>query len=62
MSDDQPGTRGENIQQRCLSLIWVLAIDTEYDFVLMLPVDFQRDDGPPGLLWAQHAHVLGPED
>ena len=62
MSDNQPGARRGSIQGCCLPLIWVLAVDAQYDFVLMLPVNFQRDDGSPGLLWAQHANVLRPED
>jgi hypothetical protein len=50
------------VKHHYVPLIRVLAVDTEDDFVLMLTVDFQGDDGPPGLLWAQHAHVLGPKD
>ena len=44
-----------------LSLIRVLAVYSEQDFVLMLTVDLYGDDRSPGLFGTQHSQVLGPE-
>ena len=43
------------------SLIRVLAVYSERDFVLMLAIDLQGDDWSPGLFGTQHSQVLGPE-
>jgi hypothetical protein len=43
-------------------LIRVLAIYSKHDFMLMLVVDLDCDDGSPGLFRSQNSQVLGPEN
>ena len=63
-----PGQEYENVHGKCdsqkhdLSLIRVLAIYSKHNFMLALAVDFQCDDGSPGLFRSQHSQVLGAEN
>ena len=48
-------------QMRYFSLIGVLTVYSEHDFVLMLAVNLHGNDRPPGPFGTQHCQVLGPE-
>jgi hypothetical protein len=48
-------------QVHYFSLIWVLAVYSEHDFVLILAVDLHSHDRSPGLFGTQHSQILGPE-
>jgi hypothetical protein len=58
-TDDVHGKH--DTQMHYFSLIRVLAVYSEHDFVLILAVDLHGDDRPPGLFGTQHSQILGPE-
>jgi hypothetical protein len=48
-------------QVHYFSLIRVLAVYSEHDFVLILAVDLHGDDRSPRPFGTQHSQILGPE-
>jgi len=61
IAEDSHGKRECDTQKCYFSLVRVLTVYSEHDFVLVLAIDFHGDDRPPRLFRTQHSQVLGPE-
>jgi hypothetical protein len=61
IAENSHGKREYNTQKRYFSLVRVLTVYSEHDFVLMLAVNLHGDDRSPRLFRTQHSQVLGPE-
>jgi hypothetical protein len=61
IADNSHGKREWDTQKRYFSLVRVLTVYSEHDFVLMLAVNLHGDYRSPRLFRTQHSQVLGPE-
>lgn len=61
IAENSNGKRECDTQKCYFSLVRVLTVYSEHDFVLMLAVNLHGDDRPPRLFRTQHSQILGPE-
>jgi len=61
ITENSNGKRVCDTQKCYFSLVRVLTVYSEHDFVLMLAVNLHGDDRSPRLFRTKHSQVLGPE-